>query len=177
MLHNEDWSSIFAPGGKLLLENQTIRRTNYARTLDTIAREGARAFYQVGFHFFCSRTTATQLNTNEQGPIADSIVRKVKETGGILTRADLEHYSVKVERALEGTYRNRTVYTSHAPTSGPVLLHMLNLLERFDWTHGPWEPLNVHRIVEAMKCKSMCSPRGIFLMMSTATSWVCSAVG
>jgi gamma-glutamyltranspeptidase/glutathione hydrolase/leukotriene-C4 hydrolase len=51
MLHQRDWSAIFAPEGKLLLENQTIRRTNYSHTLEKIAINGSRAFYQVGFHF------------------------------------------------------------------------------------------------------------------------------
>ncbi|KAN0090856.1 Gamma-glutamyltranspeptidase [Tylopilus felleus] len=137
MLHSKDWSAVFAPEGKLLLEGATIRRTNYSRTLDIIANEGPRAFYK--------------------GPIADSIIRKVHETGGILTHADLEKYTVKVERALKGTYHDMKVYTSHAPTSGPVLLHMLNLLERFDLVGEGRTPLNVHRIVEAEKCKFMCS--------------------
>ncbi|KAF8441532.1 gamma-glutamyltranspeptidase [Boletus edulis BED1] len=131
MLHSKDWSAVFAPEGKLLLQGETIQRTNYSRTLDIIANEGPRAFYK--------------------GPIADSIIRKVNETGGILTHADLEKYTVNVERALEGTYHDKKVYTSHAPTSGPVLLHMLNLLERFDLIGEGRTPLNVHRIVEAMK--------------------------
>ncbi|KAH7923720.1 gamma-glutamyltranspeptidase [Leucogyrophana mollusca] len=131
MLENEDWRAVFAPEGKILLKGEIIRRTNYSRTLATIASEGADAFYK--------------------GPIADSIVRKVQETGGILTHADLETYSVKVDRALEGTYRGRKVYTSHAPTSGPVLLHMLNLLEHFDFIGEGQTGLNEHRIVEILK--------------------------
>ncbi|KAH0835459.1 gamma-glutamyltranspeptidase [Lanmaoa asiatica] len=137
MHHNKDWRAIFAPEGKLLVEGEPIRRTNYSRTLDIIANEGAGAFYK--------------------GPIADSIIRKVRETGGILTHADLKKYrrtAVKVERALEGTYHDKKVYTSSAPTSGPVLLHMLNLLERFDLIREGRTPLNVHRMVEAMKCKT-----------------------
>lgn len=62
MLHNKDWSAIFAPEGELLLQGETIRRTNYSRTLEIIANEGPRAFYKVWFNFFFSRTTATQLN-------------------------------------------------------------------------------------------------------------------
>ena len=54
-----------------------------------------------------------------QGAIADSIIRKVRSEGGILTHADLENYTVKVDRALEGSYLGRKVYTSDAPTSGP----------------------------------------------------------
>ncbi|KAH7888834.1 gamma-glutamyltranspeptidase [Phlebopus sp. FC_14] len=131
MLNDEDWRAIFAPEGKLLLHGETIRRTNYSRTLATIATEGPEAFYK--------------------GPIANSIIRKVKETGGILTHADLEGYSVNVGRALEGTYHGKKVYTSHAPTSGPALLHMLNLLERYDLVQDGRTGLSLHRIVEAHK--------------------------
>ncbi|KIJ67718.1 hypothetical protein HYDPIDRAFT_83226 [Hydnomerulius pinastri MD-312] len=131
MLGNEDWRAVFAPEGKLLLQGETIRRTNYSRTLATIAAEGPGAFYK--------------------GSIADSIIRKVQATGGILTHVDLEGYRVNVERALEGTYHDKKVYTSHAPTSGPVLLHMLNLLERYDLEGEGRTPLNMHRIIEAQK--------------------------
>jgi len=61
---------------------------------------------------------------------------------------------VKVERALEGTYRGRKVHTTHAPTSGPVLLHMLNLMDNYDMEAQGRTPLSVHRSVEAMKCES-----------------------
>ncbi|KAJ8514465.1 hypothetical protein ONZ45_g8022 [Pleurotus djamor] len=129
MLKNPDFSSIFAPNGRFLRENETIRRTNLSHTLEAIAQEGASAFYS--------------------GPIADSVVRKVRSTGGILSHADLLNYTVKVQPALEGTYLGRKIYTTHAPTSGPVLLHMLNLLEYYDFTSQT--PLNVHRLVETLK--------------------------
>jgi gamma-glutamyltranspeptidase / glutathione hydrolase / leukotriene-C4 hydrolase len=78
-------------------------------------------------------------------------VDKVRETGGILTHEDLESYSVTIRPALEGTYLSRKVYTTHAPTSGPVLLHMLNIMEHYDLYKGMTD-LNVHRLVEAIKC-------------------------
>lgn len=131
MLGQDEWRTVFAPNGKPLIEGQTIRRPNYARTLSVLASDGPDAFYK--------------------GPIADALVRKIKETGGIMTHADLEGYAVKVERALRGTYRDKKVYTSRAPTSGPALLHMLNLIERFDLTNEGRSGLNAHRIVEAQK--------------------------
>ncbi|KAI0355646.1 gamma-glutamyltranspeptidase [Trametes cingulata] len=132
MLNHPDWRPIFAPEGRLLKEGQTIRRTNLSRTLAAIADGGADAFYR--------------------GPIADALVRKVRETGGILTHADLEGYEVHVKRALEGTYRGRKVYTPHAPTSGPVLIHMLNLMEHYEGLREEGRSvLNVHRLIEAMK--------------------------
>ena len=86
-----------------------------------------------------------------QGPVADAIVNKVQETGGIITHGDLKSYSVNVQPALQGTYLSRKVYTTHAPTSGPVLLHMLNIMEHYDLSKGMTD-LNVHRLVEAIKC-------------------------
>ncbi|KAF8070173.1 gamma-glutamyltranspeptidase [Lyophyllum atratum] len=129
MLNNSDWSAIFAPKGTLLREGDIIRRTNLSRTLASIARDGARAFYE--------------------GPIGDSLVRKVRSTGGILSHADLRNYSVKVRPALEGSYRGKKIYTTHAPTSGPVLIHMLNLLEKYDVTER--NVLLIHRLVEILK--------------------------
>ena len=134
MLNEPDWRAIFAPEGRLLREGEIIRRTNLARTLETIAEEGPGAFYK--------------------GPIADAIIEKVRATGGILTHEDLEGYKVLVSRALQGTYRGRKVYTSHEPTSGPVLQHMLNLMEHYDQLiEDGRTSLNVHRFVEAMKCE------------------------
>lgn len=48
MTGSQDWSDIFAPDGRILQEGETIRRTNLSRTLDLIAREGAKGFYQAG---------------------------------------------------------------------------------------------------------------------------------
>ncbi|KAG1900607.1 gamma-glutamyltranspeptidase [Suillus fuscotomentosus] len=131
ILPKEDWRAIFAPEGRMLFEGETIRRTNYSRTLATIASEGPNVFYK--------------------GPIADSIIRKVQATGGIMTNGDLENYTVKVDHALQGTYRDKKVYTSCAPTSGPVLLHILNLLERYDFIGEGRTGLNIHRFIEALK--------------------------
>lgn len=62
MLRSKDWQAVFAPEGKLLLQGDPIRRTNYSRTLDMIANEGPGAFYKVWFNCF-SRMAAIQLNT------------------------------------------------------------------------------------------------------------------
>ncbi|EGO25825.1 hypothetical protein SERLADRAFT_388352 [Serpula lacrymans var. lacrymans S7.9] len=131
MLGYPDWKAVFAPEGHILREGDAIKRTNFSKTLTTIASEGARAFYE--------------------GPIADSIIRKVQETGGIMTHADLANYAVKVYPALQGTYRGKKVYTPDAPTSGPVLLHMLNLMEHYDLIGDGRTGLNVHRLVEVLK--------------------------
>ncbi|KAG6912764.1 hypothetical protein DXG01_012303, partial [Tephrocybe rancida] len=129
MLNNPDWSAIFAPNGVLLAEGDIIRRTSFAKTLSQIANNGSSAFYK--------------------GSIGDSLVRKVRATGGILSQADLQNYSVEVLPALEGTYRGKKIYTTHAPASGPVLIHMLNLLEHYDIKER--SILNIHRLVEILR--------------------------
>jgi gamma-glutamyltranspeptidase / glutathione hydrolase / leukotriene-C4 hydrolase len=87
-----------------------------------------------------------------QGPIANALIEKIHATGGILTAADFASYTPLVKPALKGSYKNRTVYTSQAPTSGPVLLHMLNLLEKFDMNEAN-QGLRLHRFVEVLKCE------------------------
>lgn len=133
MTTNRDWRSIFAPHGVRLQAGDPIRRTNLSRTLAAIAKNGADAFYT--------------------GEIAESMIRKIQAEGGVMTLDDLANYKVKVARALEGTYRGRKIYTPHAPTSGGVLMHMFNLLEKYDLVKGGRSGLNVHRYIEAMRCK------------------------
>jgi len=132
-LQHPVWRHIFAPDGVLLKEGDAIRNPNLSRTLGIIAERGADALYQ--------------------GEIADAIVSKIHAEGGIMTHEDLINYKVNISRALEGTYRGLKVYTSHAPTSGPVLVHMLNLLEDYDIPAEGRTEVNVHRLIEAMKCE------------------------
>ncbi|TEB37867.1 hypothetical protein FA13DRAFT_1725483 [Coprinellus micaceus] len=135
MLEDEDWRAIFAPNGRILREGEWIRRTNLSRTLRTIATEGPEAFYR--------------------GPIADSLIHTIDRTGGILTSSDLESYIPIVRRALEGSWESngvrRTVYTTQAPTSGPVLLHLLHLMEGVQERKLQGLNVGVHRVVEAIK--------------------------
>ncbi|KAI0030947.1 gamma-glutamyltranspeptidase [Vararia minispora EC-137] len=131
MLGSKDWRDIFAPEGAILTEGDILRRTNLSRTLATIAEHGPEAFYH--------------------GEIAEAIVDKVRAEGGILTMEDLANYKVNVTKALTGTYRDWKVYVPHAPTSGPVLLHMLNLIEYYNLSGEGQTGLNLHRLIEAMK--------------------------
>jgi gamma-glutamyltranspeptidase / glutathione hydrolase / leukotriene-C4 hydrolase len=157
MLGNPDYSAIFAPKGLLLREGDLIRRTNYSNTLFTIAQHGPSAFYK--------------------GPIADALISKIRSSGGILTHADLEGYKVKVNKALEGTYFGRKVYTAYAPASGPVILQMFNLMEHYGTLREDGRTgVNVHRLVEAMKCKLLHCVVIALLIRCTNTSRICRSV-
>lgn len=135
LANHPDWAPVFAPEGKLLQLGEIMRRDALANTLDAVAKGGADVFYK--------------------GYIAESIVRKVQSEGGILTLKDMEDYEVRVLPALSGTYHGRedyNVYTTHPPTSGGVMLHMLNLMERYDnLLDEGFTGLNAHRAVEAIK--------------------------
>jgi gamma-glutamyltranspeptidase/glutathione hydrolase len=104
-----------------------------AATLEAIARNGARTFYR--------------------GPIADEIVAAVRQSGGRMTRGDLETYEPTVREPARGTYRDYDIISMPPPSSGGVhLIEMLNVLEGF----SPREfaapsPASLHLMIEAMK--------------------------
>jgi gamma-glutamyltranspeptidase/glutathione hydrolase/leukotriene-C4 hydrolase len=78
-----------------------------------------------------------------------------------MTLEDLESYKVIERPALKSTYQGRHVYTTHAPSSGPVLIHVLNALERFGSGPNVHDQVAMqkegglwwHRVTEALKCK------------------------
>lgn len=63
------FAAVFAPHGKFLDIGDITTRPTYAQTLETIAREGADAFYT--------------------GRLAEETVRAVQANGGILSLEDL----------------------------------------------------------------------------------------
>jgi gamma-glutamyltranspeptidase/glutathione hydrolase len=115
-----------APGDRLV-------QPDLAGSLETIAREGPRGFYQ--------------------GEIAQKIVDSVRNAGGILSREDLQDYRT-VERApVRGSYRGHEVVSVPPPSSGGVhLIEMLNVLEGYGLEGlGARSPAALHRMIEAMK--------------------------
>lgn len=133
MLDEDEWREIFAPEGKLLVEGDTLKREAYARTLERIAKEGVEPFYT--------------------GDIAASLVKAITDAGGILTLKDFAAYKANVKPAFKSTYLNRTMYTTHYPSAGPVLAHLLNTLEGFDdFVDAGKTGLTTHRFIEALKC-------------------------
>ncbi|SJX66047.1 related to gamma-glutamyltransferase [Sporisorium reilianum f. sp. reilianum] len=135
MFADPTWRDIFVDEhtGELKKEGDTFHRLAYARTLQTIADHGPDAFYT--------------------GAIAESLVETTQAHGGILTLQDLHDYKVVVKPALQGTWLGKRVYITHAPTSGPILLSVLNILSLIpDFTStAEITSLNMHRFVEALK--------------------------
>jgi gamma-glutamyltranspeptidase/glutathione hydrolase/leukotriene-C4 hydrolase len=130
-----EWSDVFVnpDTGVLLQAGETVRRPAYAETLRAIAAGGADAFYH--------------------GPVAQALVAKVQNAGGILTLRDLAEYRVEEREALQGRWGERTVYTAPAPACGGPLLTLLNVAALYpQWKRdGADDGLSAHRFVEASK--------------------------
>lgn len=77
----------------------------------------------------------------------------IQENGGIISLEDLENYKAEEKPPMEGWYHGKRIVTSPLPTSGPILLEILNILEGYEMEGSSFYPsaLRVHRIIEAMK--------------------------
>jgi gamma-glutamyltranspeptidase/glutathione hydrolase len=119
------------PDGVVLAPGQSLVQADLAGSLDTIAREGARAFYE--------------------GPIAEKIVAGVRDAGGLMTLDDLKAYRPVIRTPVRGTYRGYDIVSMPPPSSGGVhLIEMLNVLEGY----APGESdgvTSLHLMIETMK--------------------------
>lgn len=108
-----------------------IRQSDLAATLEEIATQGAKGFYE--------------------GRVARDLVSGVRAGGGIWTLADLAAYKVVERQPLVGEYRGARIVSASPPSSGGVaLLDALNILSGFDLKTLD-SATRKHLIVEAMR--------------------------
>ena len=118
--------------GSPLHEGETVRFPALAATLERVAARGADGFYR--------------------GPVAATIARAVGDAGGILTTDDLAAYRPIWRAPLRTAYRGLEIFTMPPPSSGGVLLEMLNVLAGDDLAVlGRASPAYLHLLAEAMK--------------------------
>jgi gamma-glutamyltranspeptidase / glutathione hydrolase len=119
--------------GTSLREGDTLVQADLAATLSAIAEQGPRGFYQ--------------------GPVAEKLVKSVRDAGGIMTLDDLKSYQPVIRTPVRGSYRGYDIVSMPQPSSGGVvLLETLNILEGFsmhDMAQGTAPSLHV--MIEAMK--------------------------
>ncbi|CAF5006637.1 unnamed protein product, partial [Rotaria sp. Silwood1] len=113
-----------------------MKRPKLARTLEIIAEQGADTFYT--------------------GELADKVVKEIQDRGGIITKQDLADFDVDFQEALSVDLNSSiTAYTTHAPTSGPILTFILNILQGYNVNENdlqrPTTSLFYHRLIEAFK--------------------------
>ena len=101
-------------------------------TLDTIAREGADAFYE--------------------GPLADRIAEAVQERGGLLAADDLAGFEPEYVEPVSTTYRGAEVYELPPNNQGLVALEALNIAEELDAGGYDYDSAErVHYFAESLK--------------------------
>jgi gamma-glutamyltranspeptidase / glutathione hydrolase len=119
--------------GSTLREGDTLIQSDLAATLSAISAQGPRGFYE--------------------GPVAEKLVKAIREAGGIMTPEDLKSYQAVIREPVRGSYRGYDIVSMPQPSSGGVgLLETLNILEGFplgDMKQG--SPASLHVMIEAMK--------------------------
>ena len=119
--------------GSSLREGDKLIQIDLASTLEAIAAQGPRGFYE--------------------GPVADKLAQGIQASGGIITRDDLKNYQAIEREPVRGTYRGYDVVSMPLPSSGGVvLIETLNMLEGFklrDLKQGSAPSL--HLLIETMK--------------------------
>jgi gamma-glutamyltranspeptidase / glutathione hydrolase len=116
--------SALSPGDRLV-------QSDLAASLDAIAQDGPRAFYE--------------------GPTAYKLAAGVQAAGGVMTVDDLKGYHAVERTPVRGTYRGYDIVAMPPPSSGGVeLVEMLNILEGYDLAHED-KAQELFLLIEAMK--------------------------
>ena len=126
------WASAFAGDGRTPATGERWRLPDHARTLETLAREGASAFYT--------------------GSLAEAVVGFAARTGGCLTADDLASHRADWVAPISAPYRDCEVWEIPPNGQGIAALMGLSILEGFDLARHPHVSVeNWHLEMEAMK--------------------------
>ncbi|MBV8831580.1 MAG: gamma-glutamyltransferase [Acidobacteriaceae bacterium] len=132
---NQDTESkrIFLRDGNTYKEGETLRQPELAETLERIASQGPRDFYE--------------------GETARRLVAAMTAHGGLITAEDLKDYKVIERRPLEGQYKAFHIITSPPPSAGGIgLLQMFGMLDGTGYSDsGADSPKAIHYEAEAMR--------------------------
>jgi len=123
---------VFLPQGRPPRVGEVLVQADLARSLRTIAGQGARALYE--------------------GPLAEAIAAYARAHGGLLDASDLAAHRSEVPAPVAAPWRDLIVYCPPPPSQAFVLLEMLNILERDELGAHPWGSAEaIHLMVEAKK--------------------------
>jgi gamma-glutamyltranspeptidase / glutathione hydrolase len=124
---------IFLKGDKPYQVGHILKQSDLAQTLKAIAQKGRAAFYE--------------------GPIARVLVDEVRNSGGIISLADLKKYKVHWRMPVQGTFHDYTVYSMPPPSSGGThVIEILNIVEGDSLRKfGAHSPETIHLTASAMQ--------------------------
>lgn len=123
---------------RFLLDNGEVPEIGYviklpdlAWVLQQVAERGAQGFYS--------------------GPVAERMVKGVRDAGGIWTLDDLAAYRIKEREPIRTAYGDYELVTAPPPSSGGIALaEILNVIEPYPLDELPGAQ-RTHLIVEAMR--------------------------
>jgi len=118
--------------GQLCAEGELFRQPDLADTLEHLAHEGDRLFYE--------------------GEMGQLLINSCELHGGHLTRDDLHGFTTEIRTPLQHRYRNAHIYTNPPPSAGGLLIffaqQLLSALPIADYNFGSKEHLsNLARIM------------------------------
>jgi len=124
-------SEAYLADGEIPPVGYVIKSPDLAWVLENVAEKGADGFYS--------------------GPVAERVIKGVRDAGGIWTMEDFAAYSVKERDPIRTMYGNYELVTAPPPSSGGVAIaEILNILEPYPINElAP--VLRTHLIVEAMR--------------------------
>ena len=123
---------VYLPNGKPPAVGQVFQNRDLAKALQSVAQNGAAAFYK--------------------GDIARAILSTSKHLGGTMAADDLAEFSPEWVEPVSTTYRDWTVYELPPNGQGMAALEMLNIMETSPPSpDGPLSVAELHKKIEAMK--------------------------
>lgn len=109
----------------------TLVQTDYARTLERIANDGADEFYE--------------------GLTGRTLVKDFQANGGLLSHEDLSAAAARLEQPLTSTFRGLELHAESAPTLGPTFFEMMNVIEGWNLEELGWNtPEYLDKLARAM---------------------------
>lgn len=119
----------------VLSSGDILKFPKLAETMETVAKQGADAFYT--------------------GKIGQDLIQDIQAAGGTLTMEDLTSYKVREENALTVPLGDTQMHIAPPPAGGALLAFILRLMKEFSLSpkslHGDQKTQMYHHFIEAVK--------------------------
>ncbi|XP_073685773.1 glutathione hydrolase 5 proenzyme [Garra rufa] len=135
LMNGTELRELFYKDKTVLNPRDTLKFPQLAETMETIAKEGAGAFYT--------------------GKIANDLTQDVQERNGVLSLEDLSSFQVRVSDAWSVEIGEYTMHFPPPPAGGAILGFILKLMHGFGLSpasiQGDQKTLTLHRFLETVK--------------------------